>query len=197
MAPEQADGSLGAIGPQTDVYGLGVILYEMLTGRPPLWEATGAETVRRVVAEDPVPPRRLRPNISRDLEAICLKCLEKQPSRRYLTAAALADDLCASSRADPQWRAVGIVWPRRQMGSAAICGRGAVGNRHHGRAADVLDRPVVGNSASLESADSRGADASRAGTAKRLRPERCKTRPAIPLCWRHEVSLRSLEKQPH
>ena len=76
----------------------------MLTGRPPFSGATDVETLKRVAFDEPVPPRRLRPNIPRDLEAICLKCLEKHPSRRYPTAAALADDFAGFSRADPRSR---------------------------------------------------------------------------------------------
>ena len=74
---------MGEVGPRTDIYGLGVILYELLTGRPPYSGATDVETLKRLVTDDPVPPRKLRPDIPRDLEAICLKCLEKDPARRY------------------------------------------------------------------------------------------------------------------
>lgn len=93
MAPEQARGETDAIGPAVDVYALGAILYESLTGNPPFRGGSVLETLRQAISDDPVPPRQVKSSVPRDLEAICLKCLEKQPSHRYASAGELADDL--------------------------------------------------------------------------------------------------------
>src|SRR5262249_20888844 len=126
MAPEQAGGRNREIGPATDIYSLGVIVYEMLTGRVPLQGPTTLDTLVLVRTEEPVPPRRLQPKVPRDLETICLKCLEKEPGRRYPSALALAEDLCCFHqgkriRARPVGRLERMrKWVRRRPTVAAL-----------------------------------------------------------------------------
>jgi WD40 repeat protein/serine/threonine protein kinase len=110
MSPEQALGKLGKIGPSVDIYALGTLLYETLTGRPPFRAETAIETQRQVVTVDAVPPSRLNASVPRDLETICLKCLEKDPLRRYVSALELADDLGRFLNGRPvQARPVGLL----------------------------------------------------------------------------------------
>jgi WD40 repeat protein len=126
MAPEQADGGGRNAGPAADVYSLGAILYTMLTGRPLFQSTTVIETLDQVRTQEPVPPRRLRPSVPRDLETICLKCLRKDPRRRYPTAAALADDLDRfrsgrTIQARPAgWLERGWKWARRRPAVALL-----------------------------------------------------------------------------
>jgi serine/threonine protein kinase/tetratricopeptide (TPR) repeat protein len=126
MAPEQAAGNTKEVGPRSDQYALGAMLYEMLTGRPPLVGTTIAETLELVQKKEPLPPSRMQPGVPRDLETICLKCLQKEPEKRYSSAESLAEDLGhflagepirarPVSRAERVWR-----WCKRNPRVAAL-----------------------------------------------------------------------------
>ncbi len=132
MSPCQAAGLISAMGPPTDIYSLGAILYEMLTGRPPFRGESPADTERQIINDPPVHPSRLNPKVPRDLETICLKCLEKDPKNRYSSALALAEDLRRFERHEPiVARSVGPVeravrWSQRKPALASALALGAV-----------------------------------------------------------------------
>jgi WD40 repeat protein len=126
MAPEQAGGKSKEIGPACDVYALGAILYECLTGRPPFKATTQLDTILQVVSDEPVPPAQLQSKTPRDLETICLKCLQKQPNRRYASAAVVADELRRFQNGESiLGRPAGVIeragrWVKRRPAAAAL-----------------------------------------------------------------------------
>ncbi|HEY1381662.1 MAG TPA: serine/threonine-protein kinase, partial [Gemmataceae bacterium] len=128
MAPEQAAGRTKDVGPPADIHALGAILYEMLTGRPPFLGSDVVDTMNQVRTMDPVPPTRIQPKTPRDLETVCLKCLEKEMHRRYATAGEMADDLRRflhgepiAARPVPVWEK-GWKWAKRRPAQAALIG---------------------------------------------------------------------------
>jgi tRNA A-37 threonylcarbamoyl transferase component Bud32 len=126
LAPEQAAGKAREVGPATDVWALGTILYEAITGRPPFQGESTLDTLEQVRHRDPVPPSRLQPKVPRDLETICLKCLEKEPRQRYPNAQALADDLGRFQAGEPvRARPASLAerclkWVKRRPAQAAV-----------------------------------------------------------------------------
>jgi WD40 repeat protein/tRNA A-37 threonylcarbamoyl transferase component Bud32 len=181
MAPEQAEGRTRDIGPRTDVCALGAILYECLTGRPPFRGSTTLETLEQVRLAEPVPVRQLQPRVPRDLETICLKCLEKAPPRRYATALDLAEDLRRFRMHEPiRARRASLPervakWSRRRPAAAAliaVCllaalGTAAAGTAYtlelRGRAEYERDQKVLAQE--LQKKAEEGETAARAATA--------------------------------
>jgi WD40 repeat protein len=132
MAPEQAAGQGKRVGPPADVYALGAILYHLLTGRPPFVAETALETLLLVTTEEPLSPSRLQPRLPQDLVSICLKCLRKEPEKRYTTAGELADDLRRFLAGEPvlaapagRWERL-VKWARRRPAAAALLAVSAV-----------------------------------------------------------------------
>jgi WD40 repeat protein/serine/threonine protein kinase/tetratricopeptide (TPR) repeat protein len=130
MAPEQATGQTHAIGPCSDIHALGAILYELLTGRPPFMGESAYDTIRQVANAEPLPPRSLVAGLPRDIETVCLKCLHKDPRRRYSDAQELARDLrryqdgeSIRARPTPAWERA-VKWTRRRPGAAAFLAAG-------------------------------------------------------------------------
>jgi hypothetical protein len=128
MAPEQARGTTREVGPPADIYGLGAILYQLLTGLPPIRGSSVQELLLLVQMADPLPPRQLLPTVPLDLQTICLKCLQKEPGRRYATAGELADDLGRylsgepiRARPTPAWERA-WKWARRRPTIATLAG---------------------------------------------------------------------------
>jgi WD40 repeat protein len=132
MAPEQAAGHGKRLTTAADVYGLGAVLYELLTGRPPFKAATQMETLMQVLQDEPVPLRQLNAQVPADLETICLKCLQKEPGKRYASAADLVEELCRFEVGEPiaarragTWERC-VKWLRRHPAWAALAGVGVV-----------------------------------------------------------------------
>src|SRR5262249_35938004 len=177
MPPEQIRGEADCIGPATDVYALGAVLYELLTGRPPFQGANAAEILLRALAEDPLPPRRIQPRVPRDLQTICLKCLEVRPGRRYVSAQALAADLARFLAGEPvAARPAGgleraVKWARRRP---AVAARAAA----VGAGPAVASGTVTGQGHAAEGARRKAEEAQRNAEAATLRADAARAKEA-------------------
>lgn len=171
MAPEQAKGAQELVGAATDVYALGTILYEALTGRPPFKGATPMSTLNQVIGQEPLAPGRLQRTTPRDLETICLKCLEKEPAARYSTARELADDLRRFREDRPirarrlRWHQWAVRWCHREPVKAALLGSlifvfvaGFVGVTAQWRRAEEKARSELAARALAQAAEQRAED---------------------------------------
>ena len=159
MAPEQAAGRRGEIGRATDIYALGATLYEVLTGRPPFRGETEQDTTRLILESEPVPPRALRPGLSRDLETICLKCLRKEPVLRYAIGRGPARRPRAAARGPAHPRPAGLdVGASAVLGAAPTRSRGASGACHRPGYRPAGRRLGVGQFAPLVKTASRDSD---------------------------------------
>ena len=212
MAPEQAEGHTRTTGRAADIYSLGAILYELITGRPPFKGATALETLAQVRTAEPVPPSRLVPGLARDAETIALKCLQKEPSRRYASAQDLADDLhrfaageiIVARRSGPIER--GWNWARRHRAVAALAAAlvlalvgGLVGVTWKWRDALAMGEKALAAEAAARRSEGRAAGSRDA--ARRLLGEALLDR-GIAIARRGEVAeglfwmLRSLDESP-